>query len=91
MKKPANLAQQLDHMLRQAVALQQNGALAVAQELYREILELRPRHFDALQLLGALALQSGRIEEGVDLLARALAVNPKQAAVHSNQIGRAHV
>ncbi|MFM0330590.1 tetratricopeptide repeat protein [Paraburkholderia strydomiana] len=84
MKKPANLAQQLDHMLRQAVALQQNGALAEAQELYREILELRPRHFDALQLLGALALQSGRIEEGVDLLARALAVNPKQAAVHSN-------
>jgi tetratricopeptide (TPR) repeat protein len=84
MKKPANLAQQLDHMLRQAVALQQNGALAEAQELYREILELKPRHFDALQLLGALALQSGRIEEGVDLLARALAVNPKQAAVHSN-------
>ena len=84
MKKPANLPQQLDHMLRQAVALQQNGALAEAQELYREILELKPRHFDALQLLGALALQSGRVEEGVDLLTRALAVNPKQAAVHSN-------
>ncbi len=84
MKKPANLAQQLDHMLRQAVALQQNGALAEAQELYREILELKPRHFDALQLLGALALQGGRIEEGVDLLSKALAVNPKQSAVHSN-------
>jgi tetratricopeptide (TPR) repeat protein len=84
MKKPANLAQQLDHMLRQAVALQQNGAFAEAQELYREILELKPRHFDALQLLGALALQGGRIEEGVDLLSKALAVNSKQAAIHSN-------
>lgn len=84
MTKPANLPQQLDYMLRQAVALQQNGALAEAEELYREILELKPRHVDALQLLGALALQSGRLDEGVDLLKKSLALNPKQAQVHSN-------
>ncbi|NYH19199.1 tetratricopeptide repeat protein [Paraburkholderia bryophila] len=84
MGKPANLPQQLDSMLRQAVALQQNGAFAEAEELYREILELKPRHVDALQLLGALALQAGRLEEGVDLLKKALAVNAKQAAIHSN-------
>lgn len=84
MGKPANLPQQLDSMLRQAVALQQNGAFAEAEELYREILELKPRHFDALQLLGALALQAGRLEEGVDLLKKALAVNARQAPIHSN-------
>nr|WKF59119.1 TPR repeat-containing protein YrrB [Paraburkholderia busanensis] len=84
MGKPANLPQQLDSMLRQAVALQQNGALAEAGELYREILELKPRHFDALQLLGALALQAGRLEEGVELLKKALAVNARQAPIHSN-------
>ncbi|RAS18816.1 tetratricopeptide repeat protein [Paraburkholderia bryophila] len=84
MGKPANLPQQLDSMLRQAVALQQNGAFAEAEELYREILELKPRHFDALQLLGALALQAGRLEEGVELLKRALAVNARQAPIHSN-------
>jgi tetratricopeptide (TPR) repeat protein len=84
MGKPANLPQQLDHMLRQAVGLQQNGAFAEAEELYREILELKPRHFDALQLLGALALQAGRLQEGVELLRKALAVNAKQAPIHSN-------
>lgn len=84
MSKPVNLPQQLDHMLRQAVGLQQNGAFAEAEELYREILELKPRHFDALQLLGALALQAGRLQEGVELLRKALAVNAKQAPIHSN-------
>ncbi|MDI7047571.1 tetratricopeptide repeat protein, partial [Escherichia coli] len=74
MGKPANLPQQLGHMLRQAVALQQNGALAEAEELYREILELKPRHFDALQLLGSLALQAGRVQEGIEFLKKALAI-----------------
>ena len=64
MSKPGNLPQQLDHMLRQAVALQQNGAFVEAEELYREILELKPRHFDALKLLGELALQTGRAARG---------------------------
>ncbi|MFT4069322.1 tetratricopeptide repeat protein [Paraburkholderia sp.] len=84
MSKPASLPQQLDAMLRQAVALQRNGALVEAEELYREILELKPRHVDALRWLGELALQTGRLQEGVDLLRKALAVNAKQAAVHSN-------
>lgn len=84
MSKPANLPQQLDHMLRQAVALQHNGAFAEAEALYREILELKPRHFDALQLLGSLALQAGRLQEGIELLGKALAINAKQAPLHSN-------
>ncbi|MFM0556949.1 tetratricopeptide repeat-containing glycosyltransferase family protein [Paraburkholderia sediminicola] len=84
MSKPANLPQQLDPMLRQAVALQRNGAFAEAEELFREILELKPRHFDALQLLGALTLQAGRLQEGVELLRKALAINAKQAPLHSN-------
>jgi tetratricopeptide (TPR) repeat protein len=84
MSKPVNLPQQLDSMLRQAVALQQNGAYVEAEELYREMLELKPRHFDALQLLGALLLQAGRLQEGIDLLRKALAVNAKQPALHSN-------
>ncbi|SIT47064.1 Tetratricopeptide repeat protein [Paraburkholderia ribeironis] len=84
MNKPANLPQQLDHLLRQAIALQQNGAIVEAEELYREILELKPRHFDALKLLGELALQTGRLQEGVDLLRKALAINAKHAPVHSN-------
>ncbi|RDK01593.1 tetratricopeptide repeat protein [Paraburkholderia lacunae] len=84
MSKPANLPQQLDNMLRQAVALQQNGAFAEAEELYREILELKPRHVGALQLLGALALQAGRLQEGIELLRKAIGIDAKQAPIHSN-------
>jgi tetratricopeptide (TPR) repeat protein len=83
MSKPGN-QRNLDNLLRQAVTLQQNGALADAEELYREILAARPRHFDALQLLGALSLQAGHIEEGAELLKKALTVNGMQAPIHSN-------
>jgi tetratricopeptide (TPR) repeat protein len=83
MNKPGS-PRHLDGLLREAVELQQNGALAEAETVYREILALRPRHFDALQLLGALALQTGRYEEGVTLLQKAVEIDPRQAAVHSN-------
>jgi tetratricopeptide (TPR) repeat protein len=83
MKKPLS-PRQLDAMLQQALALQQNGAWTEAAELYREILAVRPKHFDALQLLGTLALQTGHLDEGITLLQSALSINGKQAAIHSN-------
>jgi tetratricopeptide (TPR) repeat protein len=83
MSKPGS-PRHIDTLLREAVELQQNGALAEAEATYREILALRPRHFDALQLLGALALQAKRYEEGVELLTRALEIDGRHAAVHSN-------
>ena len=83
MSKPGS-PRHIDNLLREAVELQQNGALAEAETVYREILALRPRHFDALQLLGALALQAKRYEEGVQWLTRALEIDGRQAAVHSN-------
>lgn len=83
MNKPGS-PRHIDQLLREAVELQQNGALAEAETVYGEILALRPRHFDALQLLGALALQTGRHEEGVAWLSKALEVDPRHAHVHSN-------
>ncbi|RFU46157.1 tetratricopeptide repeat protein [Paraburkholderia sp. DHOC27] len=84
MSKTANPQRQIDTLLRQAVALQQNAAYTEAEELYREILALRPKHFDATQLLGALALQAGRLDEGITLLKQAVAINGMQAPIHSN-------
>jgi len=84
MSKPANLPRHLQTLLQEALALQQNGAWQEAEEIYREILALRPRHFDALQLLGVLLLQQGHIDAGVGLLQEALKIDGKQAALHSN-------
>jgi hypothetical protein len=41
-----------------------------------------PTHFDALQLMGAIALQP--VGRCAGLLGRALRVNPAHAAVHNN-------
>jgi tetratricopeptide (TPR) repeat protein len=83
MSKSVN-PRQLDAMLQQALSLQQNGALAEAAELYRAILAARPKHFDALQLLGALALSAGHLDEGIVLLERATSINRMHAPTHSN-------
>jgi tetratricopeptide (TPR) repeat protein len=83
-KTPLSPQRRVDALLQQALALHQNGAFEMAEECYREILELRPRHVDAIQLLGTLVLQGGRLDEGVELLERAVAIEPRQAVIHSN-------
>src|ERR1700758_4954067 len=68
----------------QALALHQRGQLAEAERLYRQGLTPHPDHLDALNLLGVLALQSGRNQETIDLLTRALARNDRVADFHNN-------
>jgi protein O-GlcNAc transferase len=65
---------------RQAVALHQQGRLAEAETLYRQILALDPKVFPALYLLGVLRLGQGDSAQAVGLLARAVEVNPRDPA-----------
>jgi predicted O-linked N-acetylglucosamine transferase (SPINDLY family) len=67
-----------------ALALHQNGLLADAQTLYREILRNLPNHFDALHLLGVSEHQSGHLDAAESLIRRALVIDPRSAAAHSN-------
>lgn len=71
-------------LLRQAVQLQQQGQLLPAQALYRQVLALDPRQFDALHLLGVIARQQGDAAGAIDLIAQALAVDAKQPKAHAN-------
>ena len=59
-------------MLDQAMALLQDGRLAKAEQLYTRVLRHLPRCFDALHLLGVIALQTGRLEKGAELIAKAI-------------------
>ena len=70
--------------LARAVAAHRQGQLSAARAGYEEILRVAPEHFDALHLLGVIALQEIRTEEGVALIRRALAVNPLNAVAHLN-------
>src|SRR5579885_2312778 len=75
---PAALAE----TLRKALALQQQGALAEAEALYKSVLARQPGNFDALHLMGVLELQRRRPDAAAALIGRALAANPKSAAAH---------
>ncbi len=68
----------------QGVALHQRGKLAEAEEIYGEVLSQHPNHFDALHLLGVIALQTQQTERGIELIRRAIGQNAKVAGAHSN-------
>jgi predicted O-linked N-acetylglucosamine transferase (SPINDLY family) len=84
--KPVNAEAQAK--FQQGLALHQQGKFAEAEGLYEDVLRQTPVHFDALHLLGVIALQSGKAQRGVELIKKAIAINPKVAAAHSN-LGRA--
>jgi predicted O-linked N-acetylglucosamine transferase (SPINDLY family) len=62
--------------LRQAWTWHQEGRLAEAERLYREVLALAPSHTDALHFLGLLETQRGNTAAGLALIERALAAAP---------------
>ena len=64
--------------------MHQQGRLAEAERLYQEVLQHGLRHFGALHLLGIIALQTRRIQAGVELIIKAIEFNPYSAAAHSN-------
>lgn len=85
---------EVEDRLKEAVALHKKGALAQAQAIYRDILRLHPRHFDALHYLGLTALQQGQAQAGVELIGRALEIDASQVPALCNlatglrQLGR---
>jgi len=68
----------------EGLALHQQGKLADAARIYEEVLQQQPNHFDALHLLGVIALQTRRPERAVELIRKAIGLNGKVAAAHSN-------
>src|SRR5258705_10693894 len=81
----AALAAKLQAQLEQAMALHQQGQLARAKVIYESILKTQPRHPDALHFLGIVAAQSNQHRLAIDLIDRAIAINPNDAAFYSNR------
>jgi tetratricopeptide (TPR) repeat protein len=67
-----------------AIHYHQQGRLDQAARIYQSILVRQADHADALHLLGVAAFQQGRPERAVELIGRAIAVNPSVAAFHAN-------
>lgn len=62
----------------------QRDRLAEAETVFLDVLRMQPSHFEALYLLGVIAVRSGRLEPAAELFRRAVAVNPGHAELRSN-------
>ena len=71
-------------LFRQAFSLHQQGKVGQAKEIYQKILEKQPKHFDALHLLGLIALQTNDPKRAVDLIGQALEIDPNVSAAYCN-------
>ena len=74
----------IDTKLRSAIACHQQNQFFEASQLYQQVLKLDPDHFDALQYLAAILIQSGNFQEAEALFGRAIRVNPDMPVLHSN-------
>lgn len=68
------------------IALQQhqNGSLADAEVVYRQLLGIDSDYFDALHLLGVLLHQTGDHQQAASLISKALQLNRLNAAAWNN-------
>lgn len=68
----------------EAWAQHQRGQLGPAWALYQDVIAAEPRHFDALHLAGIIAAQARLFDQAVDLISRAVAIDPGNAAAQFN-------
>jgi tetratricopeptide (TPR) repeat protein len=71
--------------LRRGLAFHQQGRLADAERIYGEVVQHTPNHFDALHLLGVIAYQNRDYERAVQLISKAISINPNVASAYSNR------
>jgi predicted O-linked N-acetylglucosamine transferase (SPINDLY family) len=64
--------------------LYRRGQFGAAEGRVRALLAAEPRHADALQLAGLLAMHGGRAAEALEFWRRSVGVNPRQPAVYLN-------
>jgi tetratricopeptide (TPR) repeat protein len=73
-----------EDLLPRALRAHREGKLAMADKLYRRILERTPGDVGAMQLLGVMRAQQRRFAEAEPLLAKAAAADPANPDVQNN-------
>jgi tetratricopeptide (TPR) repeat protein len=65
--------------MKTAIQEHRAGRLAEAEKACRRILAVKGDHADALRLLGVIATQTGHLDAGIELIRKAIGINPKAA------------
>jgi predicted O-linked N-acetylglucosamine transferase (SPINDLY family) len=84
MSMTSNITVQAETAFMRAVALHRDGRIHEARAFYEKALHLQPRHFGALHLMGAIALQESDPRTAAELIGRALLIQPHNALAHVN-------
>ena len=74
----------LNQSFHEAAALQRQGRLREAENIYTLVLMAAPDHFDALNMLGTVKAQLGRMGEAHRLLSAAVKINPRAGGAWAN-------
>ncbi len=72
-------------LLTQAMALHQANQLVEAERLYRKILQVQPKNYDCMHLLGIIHHQRGEHVEAVRQFDVVLKDNPEFSTAHNNR------
>ena len=72
-----------DETIDRAAALRARGRFREAEVVYRDLLHARPETLAALEGLGILVFQQGKVDEAASLFARGLAIRPDSARFHA--------
>jgi tetratricopeptide (TPR) repeat protein len=76
---------QIQILFAQATRYHQTGQFVQAEQFYRKILTISPNHADSLHLLGLILADRGLLNEGLDLINKAINNNPRFAAFYLNR------
>ena len=74
----------LQVQLNTALSLHQNGQLAEAEAIYKDMLRSAPNNFNALHLLGVIAAQKNEHQSAIYLISEAIRINSSDARSHYN-------
>lgn len=77
-------------LIQQGLGLHQQRRFPEAERCYQNVLRENPRHPDALNLMGLLAVEANRVDIAIDYLQKAAALLPDQP-MYLNNLGNALV
>ena len=67
---------QIEALYKKAVSFFEKGKTQVAENIFREILELDPGHVNSLNDMGVLSLQQGKYDNAISYLEKAVKLKP---------------
>jgi tetratricopeptide (TPR) repeat protein len=81
----SNRQAKIDELIRTGLSFHQQGNIARAEASFREVLKLDRRNFHASYFLGVIAAHTGRHDQAVELIGRAIAIDPNRPDAHYNR------